>query len=713
MPLSRTASIEKVGAKAFNLNKLVKLGFSVPDALILPTFDAGHLGIADLSQYISAIEDFSPTLADAIPSSHGWAVRSSNTNEDLISQSMAGFFDTLFIRKTSELSAAVKDVWLSAEKANLSASSMGVIVQKLINADFAGVAFSENPTNSSNKPVIELCPGKADQLVDGKVTPWIIDLKNEKHRLPEAFDPKLITQITQGMERLVSHFGYAVDVEWAIENNNLYWLQVRPLTTKVETFSISEEQKRNLSGVWLRMKHCFTPQMPLVISLDPGGYINFPDWQSQMVNQFHFIKLNKTATLTIKEEDFDNHLDHWDKFEKDYEHLLQLHQSNDLSLLDNKQLVEELEQRIVTKKAIYKEYMAAPFYYIRDKSHEKVENFVSQAFTDEINLEEKTSQLLLNLDTKTEKKQQQLRNLAAIFDGDITVQQTPEWTVFLQQYGFESASTHLFYLPTLKETPDLLLAMLEHFNNYSTENKSDLDWQVALQTVQNKLPKMQSEQFLVSVKRLRRCIKRTEDDDYLLQKATALVRYVILEIGSRLQSIGLLTHIDDVFYLHWDEITDQLTSQTKDLSELKSNLLRRANKFRINKQLSSPAMIINGRQVTPKNKKNEELLSGTPASPGVATGVVYRVNNPFDLTGLQLPKNAVIVVPIITPAFAYNLIGCAAVITEVGGLASHGAIIAREMGIPAVVGIKGARESLSTGMKVSVDGSTGKVRLID
>jgi amino acid adenylation domain-containing protein len=115
--------------------------------------------------------------------------------------------------------------------------------------------------------------------------------------------------------------------------------------------------------------------------------------------------------------------------------------------------------------------------------------------------------------------------------------------------------------------------------------------------------------------------------------------------------------------------------------------------------------------MSPKAGAPATSLAGVPASPGVASGIVLVLNDPFSCVGKQLPKNAVVVAPIITPSLAYSLIGCAAIVTEIGGLASHGAIVAREMAIPAVVGVARARAILQTGMSVTVDGGEGEIKV--
>jgi pyruvate,water dikinase len=101
------------------------------------------------------------------------------------------------------------------------------------------------------------------------------------------------------------------------------------------------------------------------------------------------------------------------------------------------------------------------------------------------------------------------------------------------------------------------------------------------------------------------------------------------------------------------------------------------------------------------------LVSGTPASPGRATGSVRVVRGPRDFG--QLQSGEILVAPLTAPAWTPLFTRAAGVVTDVGSLASHASIIAREYGIPAVVGCGDATRRLRTGMRVTVDGSTGNV----
>jgi pyruvate,water dikinase len=106
-------------------------------------------------------------------------------------------------------------------------------------------------------------------------------------------------------------------------------------------------------------------------------------------------------------------------------------------------------------------------------------------------------------------------------------------------------------------------------------------------------------------------------------------------------------------------------------------------------------------------RSERALVSGSPASAGRATGAVRVIRGPHEFDDLQ--PGEILVAPLTAPAWTPLFTRAAAVVTDVGSAASHASIIAREYGIPAVVGCGDATARLRTGMRVTVDGSTGNV----
>jgi pyruvate,water dikinase len=101
-------------------------------------------------------------------------------------------------------------------------------------------------------------------------------------------------------------------------------------------------------------------------------------------------------------------------------------------------------------------------------------------------------------------------------------------------------------------------------------------------------------------------------------------------------------------------------------------------------------------------------LRGSPASPGVVTGIARVIRSPH---GARLEPGEILVAPSTDPGWTPLFLTAGALVMEMGGMMSHGAVVAREYGIPAVVGVAAATERISTGQRVTVDGSAGTVAL--
>ena len=105
----------------------------------------------------------------------------------------------------------------------------------------------------------------------------------------------------------------------------------------------------------------------------------------------------------------------------------------------------------------------------------------------------------------------------------------------------------------------------------------------------------------------------------------------------------------------------------------------------------------------------DQLLTGSPVSAGVVEGTVRVVLNPH---GAQLVPGEILVCPATDPAWTPLFLSAGGLVMEVGGMMTHGSVVAREYGIPAVVGVRDATTRLQTGQRVRVDGSSGVITII-
>jgi pyruvate,water dikinase len=99
-------------------------------------------------------------------------------------------------------------------------------------------------------------------------------------------------------------------------------------------------------------------------------------------------------------------------------------------------------------------------------------------------------------------------------------------------------------------------------------------------------------------------------------------------------------------------------------------------------------------------------LRGSPASPGTVTGPARVILSP---RGARLTPGEILVAPSTDPGWTPLFLTAGGLVMEMGGMMSHGAVVAREYGIPAVVGVAGATERIHTGDEITVDGSAGVV----
>jgi pyruvate,water dikinase len=114
--------------------------------------------------------------------------------------------------------------------------------------------------------------------------------------------------------------------------------------------------------------------------------------------------------------------------------------------------------------------------------------------------------------------------------------------------------------------------------------------------------------------------------------------------------------------------------------------------------------------LAPPPTGTDGALHGTPASAGVVTAPARVVLDPV---GARLEPGEVLVAPSTDPGWTPLFLTAGALVMEMGGSNSHGAVVAREYGIPAVVGVPGATARIRTGMSVTVDGAAGLVRLTE
>lgn len=247
IPLTKSTVLNEsvLGGKASNLQRLITWDLQVPKAYVIPANEARLLAqISDdaISKNIVTNIKQSTTM---------YAVRSSGVGEDGKDNSFAGIFDTVLDVAYADLPGAIRKVYrsknttvtsmyASAKDANV--MDMAILIQEMVDADYAGVAFSVNPIEQDTRiGLIELVKGVGESLVSGKIKPTSVRinkltgmkrvLQQGADRIDEHDLTRMIEQVSVQLLKIEKLYGTPIDIEWGIKDRVLYLLQARPITT--------------------------------------------------------------------------------------------------------------------------------------------------------------------------------------------------------------------------------------------------------------------------------------------------------------------------------------------------------------------------------------------------------------------------------------------------------------------------------------------------
>jgi len=201
--------------------------------------------------------------------------------------------------------------------------------------------------------------------------------------------------------------------------------------------------------------------------------------------------------------------------------------------------------------------------------------------------------------------------------------------------------------------------------------------------------------------------------------AWSTLRPWALELGKRLVASGSLSVADDVFYLTSEKLTQaiqagaELKAQPDLVQDARAQRELRAQRFRMNQPQAIPPLK-NDKSPLATLRNNDDdasTLRGFAVSPGTVTGIASVVLTPNDFD--QMKPGTILVCPLTTPAWTQLFPHATGLVTDIGSILAHGSIVAREYGIPAVLGIGDVTQRVKSGQTITVDGNRGTVVIAD
>ncbi|WP_167828684.1 phosphoenolpyruvate synthase [Streptomyces sp. MZ04] len=202
-----------------------------------------------------------------------------------------------------------------------------------------------------------------------------------------------------------------------------------------------------------------------------------------------------------------------------------------------------------------------------------------------------------------------------------------------------------------------------------------------------------------------------EHQKFLTVQLYDVYRRVLYQEGGRLATAGILEDPQDVEYLQLQELRRLSDGEAlPDPGELTAR--RRADHERA-RGLTVPRLMTSDGEILvglPAEHSGDSVLAGLPVSAGVVEGRACVVLRPEHA---RIPDGSILIAPFTDPAWTPLFSAVSGMVVEIGGLMTHGAVVARELGLPAVVGVDHATKQIPDGARIRVDGSQGTVELLD
>ncbi|WP_017199003.1 PEP/pyruvate-binding domain-containing protein [Arthrobacter sp. M2012083] len=292
---------------------------------------------------------------------------------------------------------------------------------------------------------------------------------------------------------------------------------------------------------------------------------------------------------------------------------------------------------------------------------------------------------------------------------------------FLRKYGHRAVAEIDLGMPRWSDDPTHILGVIANYLRLSdgaeapdqqfTQAALDADEQVArfVARARAKSP-LHAVIVRLALDRTRRFAGLRELPKYNLVLGLSAARKQLLLIGDELVAARRIERVEDIFFLDLDDVEIALAGD--DVHEVVAE--RRAAYHQELRRRHIPRVLLSDGtepEATPgrnEGKQRPGTLSGSPASAGLVSAPARVIMDPV---GAHLEPGEILVAPSTDPGWTPLFLTAGGLVMEMGGANSHGAVVAREYGIPAVVGVPDATSRIRTGQRITVDGAAGTVSI--
>ena len=648
---------------------------------------------------------------------------------------------------------------------------IAVVIMLMVQSEISGVLFTADPITGSHTSMTgNFVYGLGEQLVSGEANAYPFKLMRPKGKYegPEDFK-KYASELYKYAAKLVKELGYQQDIEWAVAKGKLYMLQARPITTQKTGNLDTYELNDTLDGDYLwtntnvgeAMTDVFTPLSWSVIrALDeeqmvvPGYYLFSGNICGRMYS-------NVNMALSI-----------YPAFGKDYKPVLkkmndifgQMPEGMNIPIypFSGLGLIKAMMPGIMNTLKKSKEVTKAMPHYFTDtpnwcrtmkertegaKTNKELLNLWKEELwpynckalwvtrfaprkklTGLFKLNEELPKLLGKEDANTLlsnlRGSSELESLGPVIGISKIIKGESSREEYLMKYGHRGPHEFEISIPDPAEDKIWLEKQIEEFK------KSNIDAEELLKkqhTQYERTLKKLEDRFPGKAKKISKQIADASEGSNIREAARSEWTRVFRVNRVFALKAGELTGIgDDVFFLYMDEVLNLLSGNKSAVKHIPA----RRKTFEKYKTLPPLPSMIRGRfdpfkwaedpnrrvdyydpTLTTVSASDSETLKGFAGATGRIEGIVRVLTNPED--GENFKQGEILVASTTNVGWTPLFTRAAAIITDIGAPLSHAAIVARELGIPAVVGCGNATTRLKTGDRVLVDGGQGVVHILD
>ena len=824
-----------VGGKAAHLGELIKIeGIDVPGGFCVTTdafrrtmedapsiedhlqrlssldaddHEAIRTASADVRRIVEAVAipvDVATAITDSlarIGEQGAHAVRSSATAEDLPGASFAGQHDTyLDVEGAEAVLEHVRRCWASlfTERAvayrlrngfDHRAARMAVVVQRMVDADAAGVLFTADPVTSNRRVTrIEAVPGLGEALVSGTVDADAYEVRDGRivdttfaTRDPDraALADAQVLELAALGRRIEAHFGCSQDVEWCVAGGAVQIVQSRPITT---LFPIPETDD-GANHVYVSVGHAqmmtdamkplglsvwrHTTRRPMVeagsrLFVDVTPELASPTRRVGLLDVFgRSDPLLRDALETVLETGFVATVPDDGPgqpvpggppapVEADPEILADLAARTEAS-------IAALERDIAPKSGSdLLDFVLADFSelqrllfdpqgmpvilaamdavtwldeHLREwLGEEHAADMIAQSVPHNVTSE--MGLALLDVADAIRPHPQVVELLRGVEDDDFLARlegleggrdARDAIQAYLDRYGMRCVGeidiTRLRWTERPTALVPLLLADVDRFGPGEAGRRFERGREAAEHKARDVLDRLRAlpdgDQKAAEAGRqidlVRTCLGYREFPKYGMISRYLVYKRALLREARRLVDTGVLRAEDDIFFLRLEELHDVVRTNQVD-----SDLIRRRRaEFRAHEPLTPPRVLTSDGEALAGTYRRDDLPADALVGLAVSAGTVEgRARVVLDMAQADLGPGDILVTTHTDPSWSPLFVAAAGLVTEVGGLMTHGAVVAREYGLPAVVGVQDATRLIRDGQRIRVNGAEGYVEVL-